>query len=207
MKSSSVIWSWVWVALLAVFALWQGTVAAQEPDGTTWPRDLLIGGGVVVIVFGSVNTANWIRRRALLRGSPSAFVRDVNLYPQALDQLVPLARKAGVMFEQPMSLWYRSIVIDDSSFRIVGGVFNRRELLSVPIAQLKAARIAVSPQGRYNLSSLELEFGFDGSDSRVDLALIQTRFGLPRVQGRVQLERDLGVIETILTGSRTRQLP
>jgi hypothetical protein len=151
-------------------------------------------------LVGAVDLWNVARIRTLEKRYPGAFVAQLVPYPQLFPQLEPLVR-AGVGRGRVGSSGYASIVVDRSSVRIFAGAWRPRESFSITGMEISDLRVRRVPQGKWILSSLELQFGSGDEAILVDLCLMRLWLGIPVVLRAEALAAKLTELREVLFGA------
>ncbi|MFM9919376.1 hypothetical protein [Lacisediminihabitans sp. H27-G8] len=172
-----------WIATLLLVAagllpLWKAVNGGY--DAGTLPG-IFLGVASILAIFAVIDTLNKARLRVLRHDNPDAFVSNVAIYRPLPEQLREVQNLLGVSPGNVRASSYVSICVDADMLRFYGGAWRPRVLAALPVAKLIDVRLETRTQGKWNLACIELDFGSSSIHSSLDLTLMTTRWGLPRV--------------------------
>ena len=206
MKSTPKFLPWIGAALLAVAGLLPIVRAIQGGyDAGTWPG-VMLGLASVIAVFTAIATRNAIRLRAVARLHPAGFTSNVVAYRELPQQLQAVGNLLGVPQIKVRSPSYVSISVDSDFLRIYAGAWNPKELVALPISNLVDIQMTKKPQGKWNLTCIELVFGLLMEREPVDLCLIRNRWGLPRIAKSPMVENAVAQLISVVPACAGRNL-
>ena len=198
MKSTSKFLPWIGAVLLAVAGLLPAVRAIQGGyDAGTWPG-VMLGLATSFAVITAIATRNAIRLSAVARLNPSGFTSNVVAYRELPQQLQAVGNLLGVPQNKVRSPSCVSVSVDSDFLRIYGGAGNPQELVALPISNLVDIQMRKRPQGKWNLICVELVFGLLTEREPVDLCLLRSRWGLPRIANSPMVENAVAQLISIV---------
>ena len=138
------------------------------------------------------------RLRAVARLNPAGFTSNVVAYRELPQQLQAVGNLLGVPRIKLRSPSYVSVSVNSDFLRIYGGAGNPQELEALPTSNLVDIQMTKRPQGKCNLTCVELVFGSLTEREPVDLCLPRSRWELPRIAKSPMVENAIAQLISIV---------
>lgn len=184
MMRSSRLAAWVPVVLIAIGAsIFVIRAVDQSKDGTTG-SDLALGLAVIALVLAAFAFLGLCQFRVLSRAYPAALIFSIVMYRELAPQLVRASSMSTHFDLNIRNGMHAAVVVDDDAIRFFKGFLKPNLFFSMPTELLRSTTLRKVPQGKWNLTTLEMSFSDNAVEAVINLSIVRSGFTVPIIVGR-----------------------